>query len=169
MWPNFRILEQEIYVKLWSSRPLFIANRDRKWCRNLGFLSYFTYSHTMQQPWWFPKGIKALVHMNLCTQMFQFGLGLLRWNTMTKGSLGRKGFIWLIFSHHCSSLKEIMGDTQTGQEPRGRSWCGVHGGVLLTTLSLLACSTEFLVEHRATSSETLLTLMGWDHLHQSWI
>jgi hypothetical protein len=39
----------------------------------------------------------------------------------TKRKLERKGFIWLILPHHCSPLKAIGIETQTGQEPGCRT------------------------------------------------
>lgn len=29
-------------------------------------------------------------------------------------NLGRKGFVWLVFPHHCSPLKEVRAGTQAG-------------------------------------------------------
>lgn len=38
-----------------------------------------------------------------------------------QSNLGMKGFICLILSYHCSSLKEVKTEAHTGQECRGRS------------------------------------------------
>jgi hypothetical protein len=38
-----------------------------------------------------------------------------------KIKLGRKGFIWFVFPHCCSLLKEVRTGTQTGQGIGGRS------------------------------------------------
>jgi hypothetical protein len=51
---------------------------------------------------------------------------------MTKSKLGKEGFIWFTVPHHSSSLEEAREETQTGQEPGGRSWCRGHEEVLLT-------------------------------------
>ena len=37
---------------------------------------------------------------------------------MIQSSLGRKGIIWRVLPHHCSSLKEDRLGTQTGQEQK---------------------------------------------------
>jgi hypothetical protein len=58
-------------------------------------------------------------------------------------SLGREGFIQLIFPHCCSSSKEIRTGTQAGQESGNRSWCRGLGKVLLTGLLNLLSSFFF--------------------------
>lgn len=46
---------------------------------------------------------------------------LLQQNNTTKSKLGRKGFMQLMFSHLCSSPKEVRPGIQPGQEPGGSS------------------------------------------------
>ena len=79
---------------------------------------------------------------------------------------GRKGFTLL---NSCSSLKEIRTGTHTGQEAGGRSWCRGHGGVLLTGLLPVACSTCFLIEPRTTRAGMTPPTMGWALPHWSVI
>lgn len=67
-----------------------------------------------------------------------------------KSKLGRKGFIWLSLLHCSLSLKEARAGSHTGQEPGGRSWCRVHGGMVLTGLLPMALSAWFLIESRTT-------------------
>lgn len=64
----------------------------------------------------------------------------------------RKGFAWLMISHHCSSSKDFREGTQTGL-----------GGVLLTGLLLMAFSACFLIEPRTTSLRAALPplTMSW--------
>jgi hypothetical protein len=63
------------------------------------------------------------------------------------------GVIWITLPYHYLSSKEVKTETQTGQEPGGRSWHRDHEGVLLTGLFFMACSTCSLIEARTTNSE----------------
>ena len=63
------------------------------------------------------------------------------------------GFIWFILPYCCLSSEEAKTGTQTRQEPRSRSWCRGHGGVLLTSLFPEACSTCFHIEPRTTNPQ----------------
>lgn len=54
---------------------------------------------------------------------------LVRWNTLTKKQVERKGSVWLNASSHCLSLKEVRIGTQAGQEPGDRSWWPRRGAV----------------------------------------
>jgi hypothetical protein len=56
--------------------------------------------------------------------------------------------VWLMLPYCCLSLKEIRAETQTRHKRGGRSWCGSHGGGLLTEQLLLACSVCFLTTLR---------------------
>jgi hypothetical protein len=38
-----------------------------------------------------------------------------------QSNLWRKGLVWFMLHHHCSSSNEATTGTQTGQETRGRS------------------------------------------------
>ena len=87
-------------------------------------------------------------------------------NTVTKGKLGSKGFIWLIRSHCCSSSKEVRAGIQTEKGPWGRRQCRGHGGVLLIGLLILACSGCFLIEFRTTTPRMALPAMDWAILCQ---
>ena len=62
--------------------------------------------------------------------------------------------------HHSPSSKEVKGGTQAGQEQEG------HGGVLLTALLLIACSTCFLIEPTSTSPKVVPLTMAWALPHQ---
>lgn len=75
-----------------------------------------------------------------------------------------------IVSHSSLSMKEARTETQTNQEPEGRSWCRGHGmgEMLFTVLLFMACSA-FLREPRTTSSGMAPPTMGWAFLHQSLI
>jgi hypothetical protein len=75
---------------------------------------------------------------------------LLWWDTMIKATCGGKGLFGLHILNHSQWRKTKTG-TQTWQQPGGRSWCGSHGGVLLTGLLLIPCSVCFLIEPRTTS------------------
>ena len=63
----------------------------------------------------------------------------------------RKGFIWLMFPHLCSSLWEVRTGTQTGQEPRRQELMQRPWRELSTDLLLMACSACFLTEPRTTA------------------
>ena len=59
------------------------------------------------------------------------------------------------------SLEEVRAGAQAGLEPGGRSWCRVHGGVLLTGLLSMACLVSLLRELRNTSPGMTQSTMGW--------
>jgi hypothetical protein len=63
-------------------------------------------------------------------------------------NMERKGFVLFTFLDHCSSSKEV----RTG---RG------HGGMLLTSLLLMACSSCFLIEPRTTSPDIAPPTICW--------
>jgi hypothetical protein len=67
--------------------------------------------------------------------------------TVTKTTLGRKGFI-SAYSFQ-SNMKKCQG-RKSRQEPEGRNWCRGHGGMLLPGLFPRACSACFLIVLRAT-------------------
>lgn len=73
--------------------------------------------------------------------------------------LGEEGFIWLTLTSH--SLKEDRIRTLTGQEPGVRSCYSDHGGVLLTDVLFLACSTCFLINPRTIGPRIEPQTMGW--------
>lgn len=54
-------------------------------------------------------------------------------NTMAKGDLGRKKFMWFACPNHSRSLREVMADIQAGTEPGT-----VEGCCLPTCLPLFA-------------------------------
>ena len=60
-----------------------------------------------------------------------------------KASCRGKGLFSLQFHIAVHHLKEVWIGTQIGQDPRGRSWCRVHRGALLTGLLHMACSASF--------------------------
>lgn len=62
---------------------------------------------------------------------------------MAKSNSGRKGLILFYVSTSQSWSREVGAGRQTEQELGVRSWCGDHGGVLLTSLLLIACSACF--------------------------
>jgi hypothetical protein len=68
-----------------------------------------------------------------------------------RSKLGEKGLFSLHFHIADHHQKRARTGTHTGYEPRGRSWCRGHGGMLLTGLLPLACSACFLIEPRTTS------------------
>jgi hypothetical protein len=47
-------------------------------------------------------------------------MAVLKRKTKTKSNLGVKGFLWLTYPE-LQSLREVNTETQSGQEPRGRS------------------------------------------------
>lgn len=91
----------------------------------ISFQSYYCVQPNLKYYW----------YLNLIDIQFSpvswLGL-LLWWNLMTKNELGKKGFIWLILPHYCSSSKDVRTETRTGQEAGWRSWCRGHGGMFLT-------------------------------------
>lgn len=110
-------------------------------------------------------------------QLHSLRLLLVWWNTMTKVTKEKKRFIQLPLLHHNPSLEEVRRGTQAGQEPENRSWSRGHGGVLLTSLLPMACSTYFLLEPSTTSPGKDPRTMGQafpishygSALHASWL
>jgi hypothetical protein len=103
----------------------------------------------------------------ICTRLCQPSYQILEWDSRNwgvpsggfyccdetlwpKSKLGRSLFV--LHFHQSSPSKEFRTGTQTGQEPRGRSWGRGYGGVLLPGLLPLACSACFLVDPRITST-----------------
>ena len=78
-------------------------------------------------------------------------------------------FVRLTFQHCCSPLKDIRTGTQTGQDPRSRSWYRGHGGILPTDLLPIACSVHLLIEPKTKSPRTAPLTMNWALLHWSLI
>lgn len=62
-------------------------------------------------------------------------------------------FIWLTLQRCFSPVKEVRTGTETGHDPRGRSWCRETGGELITDLLPLACWTHLLLEFRTNNPE----------------
>jgi hypothetical protein len=62
------------------------------------------------------------------------GYPLLQWKDHYPKASWEGESIWLTLRDHSPSLKEVGTETQSGQEPGGRSWCRGPGGVLLTAL-----------------------------------
>jgi hypothetical protein len=89
--------------------------------------------------------VKNIKCPNDCRLLFQSGLLLPWWNTVTKNNLGRKGFIHLILLHCNLPLKEIRTGTQTGQESGGRCQYRGHQGMFAGLLPI-ACSACFPLE-----------------------
>jgi hypothetical protein len=56
-----------------------------------------------------------------------------------------------ILPHQTSSLKKVVAETQTGQEPGGRSGCRGQEGVLLARLLAETCSPCYLIVFRTSS------------------
>jgi hypothetical protein len=54
-----------------------------------------------------------------------------------QNKLGRKEFLWFILPHCCSSFKEVMAGTQTGQELMQRPWQGAAYGLAPCGLLIL--------------------------------
>jgi hypothetical protein len=63
--------------------------------------------------------------------------------------------------HFCPSLKEIRITTQAGQERGGRG----YGGVVFTSLPLMAYSACFLLEPRTTIPGMAPLTTFWEPLH----
>jgi hypothetical protein len=76
---------------------------------------------------------------------------------MAKSNLGEKRVYLVNIS---TSQKKVGTETPAGQEPRGRSRCRGHGGVLLSGLLFLAYLACFHIEPRTTRSEVALPTMG---------
>jgi hypothetical protein len=85
---------------------------------------------------------------------------------MTEKQVGEERFIRLTLPHCCSSPKEVRTGTQTGLDPRDRSWSRGHGGILLSGLLSIACSVYFLIESK-TPAWNAPTHDGLNPLHQS--
>jgi hypothetical protein len=80
---------------------------------------------------------------------------------------GREGFVWLMLPHHCSLLKEVRTETQTGQDTGSRSCCIGHRRVLLTGLLFMACLACFLIAARTIRPGVAPPTMEWTLPHQS--
>lgn len=85
-------------------------------------------------------------------------------NTTTKSKLGRKAFTGLTLPYHSSSLKAVKTGTQTGPEPRGRSWHWRSGGVLLTGLLFMAFFQSAFLYHRGLPVRHVRTHSGLGRL-----
>ena len=92
-----------------------------------------------------------------------------RYIHMPKRKAIKKDLIQQRVPHDNPSPRKSRTGTQTGQEPRGRSWCRSREGVLLTGLLLMACSACFLTEPRTTCPGMTPPTMDWALLHQSLI
>ena len=62
---------------------------------------------------------------------------------MSKRKVGEKGLFYFHFHIIVHTWRKWDGNSR--QEPEGRNWCRGHGGVLLTGLLTMACSTCFLI------------------------
>ena len=87
-----------------------------------------------------------------------------------KSLLGKKGFIWLVspLRDNVSPLRGIKAGAQTWLDPRSRSWCRGHGGILLIALLLMDCSACFCTEFRTTGPGIAPTIMDWVFLQSSY-
>jgi hypothetical protein len=69
-----------------------------------------------------------------------------------ESSSRKKGLISIVFPH------QFITEKRSGQEPRSRSWCRGHGGVVLTGLVLMACSACFIIAPGITHSGVSLPM-----------
>lgn len=77
--------------------------------------------------------------LSLSRRVVLLGFLLLRWNTMTKGNLGREGFVSLMLPYNSWSIIESrLAATQAGKGAGGRSWC--RGRSAAVGFFLMACS-----------------------------
>jgi hypothetical protein len=95
------------------------------------------------------------------------GFVLLQGNTIAKKQVQEKRFIQFTLPPAYSSPEEFRTETQTRQEPGGRSWYRGHRKVLLTRLLLMACSACFLIEPMAASPGMALPTVGCPSSHWS--
>lgn len=82
--------------------------------------------------------------------------------------LGKKGFIWLIFPHCSSMLKEARTGTQKDRSLKAGAAAEARE-VLFTGLLSTASSACFLIALRMTHTGMTLTTMGWALPQQSLI
>lgn len=70
---------------------------------------------------------------------------------MTISNLGRNVYFTLQLSGISPSLMKDMAGNQTREEPRSKSWCRGHEGMLLTGFLPMTCSSCFLIAPITTS------------------
>jgi hypothetical protein len=93
--------------------------------------------------------------------------GFYSWtNIMTKKQVGEER----VYSASTSTLLFITKGNQDWNSSRSgsRSWCRGHGGMLLTGLFPLACSTCFLIESKTTSPGMAPPTIGPPCLITNW-